>query len=281
MPLNRTAAGTIGLIAGQGELVSLTAAHLRDQGHTVVAVTFNREAAASVAELCDEVQVLKLGQLNKLINFFQARDAEQIYMIGKIHKVNMFRDVRPDTRALRIWKSIVDRRDDTILIALVEELEREGLPVGRIDRCLSHLLAPRDKISRRAPDRRERADAAFGWKLAKGIGKLDLGQTVVVKDRAPVAVEAIEGTDQTILRAGELAGRGTVVVKVAKPRQDFRFDVPTVGPETIRSLVSAGSSALAVEAGKTLIVRKDELLPLVRKHRIAFWGCRTADFRSG
>ena len=119
----------------------------------------------------------------------------------------------------------------------------------------------------------------FGWKIAKGIGRLDLGQTVVVKNRAPVAVEAIEGTDATIRRAGELAGKGAVVVKVAKPQQDFRFDVPTVGPETIASLAAAGASAIAVEAGKTLVVRQDDLGPLLRKHRIAFWGCRASDFR--
>jgi DUF1009 family protein len=278
MPLKQHT-GTAGIIAGQGELVALTAGRLRELGRPVVAVAFTRETARDAESWCDDIRLLKLGQLGKLISFFRSHDTEEVFMVGKIHKVNMFRDVRPDTRALRLWKHMRDRRDDTILLALVDELEREGLPTGRIDRLLSGLMAPHGVVSRRSPDSRERSDAAFGWKIAKGIGRLDLGQTVVVKNRAPVAVEAIEGTDATIRRAGELAGKGAVVVKVAKPQQDFRFDVPTVGPETIASLAAAGASAIAVEAGKTLVVRQDDLVPLLKKHRIAFWGCRASDFR--
>jgi len=268
----------IGLIAGQGELVAAAARHLREKGSEVFAVGFDRTTAETISETVNVYGALRLGSLNRLIDFFRGHGVETVLMIGKIHKVRMFRDLRPDTRAIRLWTKLRDRRDDSILRALVDELALEGVTVGRIDRYLDHLLAPRAKISRRGPDRRERADAALGWRIAKGIGRLDLGQTVVVKNRAPVAAEAIEGTDKTILRAGEMAGKGTVVVKVAKPQQDYRFDVPVVGLDTIRAMISSGASALAVEAGRTLFVQREEALPLIRRHRIAFWGCRGTDF---
>lgn len=268
----------IGLVAGQGVLVTEAARHLRGNGSEVFAAGFHGITSDTLGKEVDVYRMLRLGKLNNLITFFRESRVETVLMIGKIHKVRMFRDVRPDARAVRLWARIRDRRDDSILRALVEELAREGIQVGRIDRFLPHLLAPRETLSRRGPDRREHADAALGWKIAKGIGRLDLGQTVVVKNRAPVAAEAIEGTDRTILRAGELAGKGTVVVKVAKPQQDYRFDVPVVGLETVRAMVSAGSSALAIEAGRTLFVQRDEALPLIRRHRIAFWGCRGTDF---
>jgi len=268
----------VGLIAGQGELTAIAARHLRDKGSEVYAAGFDRETKETLAGATDRFQMLRLGQLGKLIQFFKDNGVTDILMVGKIHKTRMYRNFRPDLRALRLWKSILDRRDDTIVRALVEELESEGITVGRIDRHLRHLLVPSGTLSHRGPDRRERADAAFGWKIAKGIGRLDLGQTAVVKNRAPVAVEAIEGTDRTILRAGELSGPGMVVVKVAKPQQDFRFDVPVVGIETVRSLVAAKASALAVEAGKTLFVQREESLTLLRKNKIAFWGCRQSDF---
>lgn len=268
----------VGLIAGQGELVAVAARHLRTQGAEVCAVGFDQTTTATVSPEVDTYRALKLGSLNKLIDFFHRHQVDTVLMIGKIHKVRMFRDVRPDTRAIRLWATLRDRRDDSILLALVNELAEEGITVGRIDRYLRHLLAPREKISRRGPDVREQADAALGWKIAKGIGRLDLGQTVVVKNRAPVAAEAIEGTDKTILRAGELAGKGTVVVKVAKPQQDYRFDVPVVGLETVKAMVASGASALAVEAGRTLFVQREEALLLIRRHKIAFWGCRGNDF---
>ena len=268
----------VGLIAGQGELTAIAALYLRGEGTEVYAAGFDRETKETLSAATDHFKMLRLGQLGKLIQYFKDHDVTDLLMIGKIHKTRMYRNFRPDLRALRLWKSILDRRDDTILRALVDELETEGITVGRIDRYLSHLMVPSGKLSSRGPDRRERADAAFGWKIAKGIGRLDLGQTAVVKNRAPVAVEVIEGTDRTILRAGELSGPGMVVVKVAKPQQDFRFDVPVVGLDTVKSLVAAKASALAVEAGKTVFVQREESLALLRKHKIAFWGCRQSDF---
>ncbi len=271
----------IGLVAGRGELSAIAARHLREQGTGIVAVGFDSETSATIAGLADHFELLRLGQLGKLIACFQDHGVDTVLMVGKIQKVNIYRDVRPDGRALRIWRKLLDRRDDTILKAFVDELEKDGIKVGRADRLLHHLLAPVGKISRRSPDRRERRDIAFGWKIAKGIGRLDLGQTVVVKNLAPVAVEAIEGTDKTILRGGELAGPGAVVVKVAKPQQDFRFDVPVVGLDTVQSLVAAGASALAVEAGKTLFVQREHALPLLRQNRITLWGSRSTDFAGG
>jgi DUF1009 family protein len=247
----------LGFIAGQGRLAAIAARHLRAGGHTVMAVGFDRETAAAVAGAVDSFHLLRFGQLGKLISAFQNSGVRSVLMLGKIHKTIMYRKIRPDRRALRLWKKIRDRRDDTILKILVAELQTEGITVEKIDRFLGHLLAPAGKISSRAPDRRE---------------------TVAVRDRAPVAIEAIEGTDQAILRGGTLAGPGTVVVKVSKPQQDFRFDVPVVGLETVRSLAAAKASAMAFEAGKTLFVEREEALPLLRRHRIAVYGYRNSDF---
>jgi len=274
------APGAVGIIAGRGALPVLAARALRGRGHRVVAVGFDEETRAAVAPEADDYHALRLGQVGRLVRAFRKAGVSSALLLGKVHKAEALTDFRPDLRALRIWLSLPDRRDDTILHAAVEELAREGIRVEEAGRWLGDLFAPEGRISRRAPDEREAADIAFGMRLAREIGRLDVGQTVVVKQLAPVAVEALEGTDLTIRRGGDVAGPGTVVVKAAKPQQDFRFDVPVVGLETARSVVAARASAIAMEAGRTLFVQREEALALLDRHGVAVWGAPAADGRA-
>jgi hypothetical protein len=267
----------VGLIAGRGELPAIAARALREAGHRVVAAGFDEETAAALVGAVDEYHALALGQVERLIRAFRGARVSSALLLGKVHKARTFSDFRPDVRAVRIWMSLPDRRDDTILRAVVDELAREGIVVAEARRWLGPLFAPAGRLSKRAPDRGELADVAFGFRLAREIGRLDVGQTVVVRHLAPVAIEALEGTDLTIRRGGEIAGPGTVVVKTAKPAQDPRFDVPTVGIETARSVVAARAAVLAIEAGRTLFLQRDETLALLDRHGVALWGCSEAD----
>jgi len=269
--------GAVGIIAGRGELPAIAARRLRGAGLRVVAVGFDDETRAALEAEVDAYHDLRLGQVEKLIRAFREGGVASTLLLGKVHKARTFSDFRPDLRAARIWMSLPDRRDDTILRAVVDELAREGVVVEEAGRWLGALFAPPGRLSRRDPDKSERADIAFGFRLAREIGRLDIGQTVVVRHLAPVAIEAIEGTDLTIRRGGEVAGPGTVVVKTAKPGQDFRFDVPVVGVETARSIVAARAAVLAIEAGRTLFVQREETLALLDAHRVALWGCSEVD----
>jgi len=267
----------VGLIAGRGDLPVLAARALRGDGLRVVAIGFDEQTRAALAGEVDTYHDLRLGQIEKLIRAFRDDGIASALLLGKVHKARTFSDFRPDLRAAKIWMSLPDRRDDTILRAVVAELAREGVVVEEAGRWLGALFAAAGKLSRRAPERAERADIGFGFRLAREIGRLDIGQTVVVKHLAPVAVEALEGTDLTILRGGEVGGAGCVIVKTAKPNQDFRFDVPVVGLETARSAVAAQAAVLAIEAGRTLFVQREETLALLDVNRVALWGCSEAD----
>jgi DUF1009 family protein len=193
-------------------------------------------------------------------------------MAGGISRGRLFRDFRPDLRALSVVRRAGAGHDDRLLQAVAAELEKEGITIAPSTLFLDQLLAPPGKLSKRAPTREEFLDIDLGFRLAKEIGRLDIGQCVVVRRQVVVALEAIEGTDECIRRAGALAGPGTVVVKVSKPDQDLRFDVPAVGPDTIRSLVDARAAVLAIEAGKTLTFDRPLMLAEAQPARIAIWG---------
>jgi len=211
--------------------------------------------------------------MGKVIRWFQRQGVSEIVMAGKVHKAALLKPWRllqlmPDLRTLRFWYSRRrrDNRDDSLLLGLIAEFERDGLRFGSaLDYCPELLVRP-GTLTRRRPTPAESADIAFGWELAKEMGRLDVGQSVAVHERAVLAVEAIEGTDQAILRAGRLCRRGGfTVVKVAKPEQDMRFDVPTIGATTIESMRQAGGRVLAIEAGKTIVL--DEALTVALADR--------------
>lgn len=264
----------VGIIAGTGDLPLHVAAQAVERGHRVLAIAFPGFTDPGIEGLANETIWLKLGHLQKAISALKARGISRVVMAGKIEKVNLMRPWKLglDRRSLRMIRSLKDWRDDTVLKAIAGELHRDGIVVDEITSWARNLMAPQGVLTRRSPSRRQWTDIAFGRKMARGIGELDIGQTVVVKNAAVVVVEAIEGTDKAIRRAADLDIRGTVVVKMAKPQQDMRFDVPGVGPSTIESMIIAGSEVLAIESGKTMISDFDAMIDEANKRKISVVG---------
>ncbi|MFA9461752.1 LpxI family protein [Thiohalorhabdus methylotrophus] len=251
--------GVIGLIAGYGRFPLLYADNLRTQGYRVFCAAIREESDPAIGEHVDELVWLRLGQLGKLIEAFRKAGVEEAVMAGKVHKTRIYK-LRPDLRAVKLMARAPDFKDDTLLGAVADELDRAGI---RLVSSIEHagvLLPGPGTLTRREPSKTERGDIAFGWGLAKNIAGLDIGQSVVIKERSVMAVEAIEGTDAAIRRGAELGGGGVTVVKVAKPGQDVRFDVPTVGVDTIEIMARAGATCLALEAGLTLVLDRSEMV---------------------
>jgi len=246
----------IGLIAGGGQFPLLFAEAARLRGRRVVAIAHVNETAAEIEELADVVYWVKLGQLGKIIKHFRREDVTETVFAGTITKTRIFHDILPDLKGLSLWNKIDSRLDDSILRAVAASLEEEGIGVLASTCYLDHLFFPQGVLTRKKPSSAQMEDIRFGWKVAREVGRLDIGQCVVVRDRSVLAVEAIEGTDAAIRRGGELAGSGAVVVKLKKPDQDFRFDLPATGPKTIDTLASVKGAVLAVEAGQSLLFDK-------------------------
>jgi UDP-2,3-diacylglucosamine hydrolase len=264
----------LGIIAGAGTMPLHVAREAVDRGHEVVVIAFPGITDPAVDRDAKEVVWLKLGQIGKAISAFQAHGVTRMVMAGKIEKSNLMRlwNLRPDRRALAIIRSLADWRDDTILAAIAAEFLNSGILVEEITDWATKLMAPLGVLTRRAPSSRQYRDIVFGRTMAQGIGGLDIGQTVVVKNSAVIVVEAIEGTDRAIRRAGELHIEDAVVVKMAKPGQDMRFDVPGVGPSTIESMIAAQARVLAVEAGKTMITNAEEMIRKADSAKISIVG---------
>jgi hypothetical protein len=247
---------TLGLIAGGGVFPLMVADAAREKGLRVVAVAHEGETDPLLAQKADELTWVRLGQLGHLIRVLRKAGVTKTVMAGTINKKKMFENVRPDLRGLTLMSKLAIFHDDDILRAVAGELQREGIHIVSPAEHLPELLAPPGNLTRKKPSKEEREDVAFGWTIAKEIGRLDIGQCVVVRKKTVLALEAIEGTNETILRGGKLAKEKAVVVKVSKPNQDLRFDLPSVGPETIQVMSRVKASVLAIEAGKTLIFDK-------------------------
>jgi len=243
----------IGLIAGSGQFPLLFAHASRQANVQVVAVGFEGETDSALRKYVAELHMLKLGQLNKLIRTFHSAGITRAAMVGAINKAKLYTRIRPDWRAVKFMNRLRNKKDDFLLRALAEELETEGIHIEPSTIFLPELIAPEGILTRRKPNRREYADIEFGWDIAKRIGTLDIGQCLVVRNQAVLAVEGIDGTDATILRGGRLCREGAVIVKVSKPHQDLRFDVPAVGFDTIETMKRVRARVLVIEAGKTLI----------------------------
>jgi hypothetical protein len=213
-----------------------------------------------------------VGQLGKIIRIFKNEGVSRAVLAGGITRGRLFRHFRPDFRALSLIRRVGGGQDDRLLRAVAAELEGEGIQIAPSTLFMEEILASPGQLSRRAPNPEERQDLDFGFQVAKEIGRLDIGQCVVVRRQVVVALEAIEGTDETIRRGGLLAGPGTVVVKVSKPNQDLRFDVPAVGLDTIRAMAEVKAAVLAVEAGKSLMFNRAEMLQEADRAGIAIWG---------
>jgi UDP-2,3-diacylglucosamine hydrolase len=267
----------IGLLAGSGRFPILFAQAAHRQGLRVACVAIKYEAAEELRGLCDSFQIVGIAKLGGMIRAFRRQGVERIVMAGKVTKNVMYTPWRvlqlcPDLRMIQWWYrgDRVDNRDDSLLLSIIGEFERDGMRfASALDFC-PELLVKDGTLTRRAPSPAEQNDIEFGWKLAKEMGRLDVGQSVAVKERAALAVEAIEGTDRCIERAGQLCrAGGWVLVKVAKPQQDMRFDVPTIGVTTIENLHKARARVLAIEAGRTILLDQPEVIALADRYGLS------------
>jgi DUF1009 family protein len=272
----------VGLLACAGRFPILFAEKAREVGVPVVCVGVRGMADPALKRICPEFHWLRRASLGFLIDTFQRGGVQRWTMAGKFHKHTLYQPWRllqliPDWRMIRFYffRKRTANNDDSLLLGLIEEFRSAGLEcVSALDLC-PELLVREGVLTRRKPTPSESRDIAMGWALAREMGRLDVGQSVMVRERAVLAVEAIEGTDRAILRAGELCSRsGFVVVKVAKPAQDRRFDVPTVGCQTIESMHQAGGRVLAIEAGQTIMIDESETIALADHYGIAITSLR-------
>jgi DUF1009 family protein len=250
---------TLGIIAGNGVYPQLLADAARKAGVTkIVAAAFTGETDPALDQSVDRVEWMRVGQLNRLLKFFRAHDVQHAIMAGQIAPKNLF-DLRPDVKALMLLAKLKQRNAESIFAAIADELAKIDVELLSATTFLEDSLAPAGLIAGRKLSRHEEEDVDLGWNIAKEIARLDIGQTVIVKNGTVVAVEAFEGTNDAIKRGGALAREGAVMVKVAKPNQDMRFDVPVIGVETIRVAGEAKLRVIAIEAGKTLILEGDTI----------------------
>lgn len=257
----RNSAPRYAIIAGNGSFPFLVLEAARGQGIDPLVVAIKEEAAPELSQKAREVHWLSLGEVAKLLELLSAEGVDRVVLAGQVKHVQLFSSIKADGLVRRALGSLQRRNTDALIGAFVKMLEGRGIEVVDSTLFLKPLLPEAGTLTRRAPDASEQADIAYGREIAKKIAGLDIGQTIVVADRACVAVEAMEGTDVTIERAATLSnGRRLVVVKVSKPYQDMRFDVPVVGPKTIQVMRRANATALAVDAGKTLLFERQCLI---------------------
>lgn len=278
----RAEARVLGLVAGEGEFPRLVARGARAAGRRVAIVALRGWADPSLRELADQFCWKGVARLGGWIRTLRRWGCKEVIMAGRVRKARMFSGPRwlqwlqylPDLTSIRVWYRLTpDKRNDSLLKAVADEMERRGLRLIDSTTYCQDALAPEGVLTPFEPPARVRDDADFAWPIAREIARLDIGQSVAVKEREIIAVEAIEGTDQLIERAGQLCPQGGwTLVKVARPNQDMRFDVPTVGPQTIEKLHAARAAGLVIEAGRTLMIQKEQMLELAARLRISVIG---------
>ncbi len=280
----------IGLIAGWGNFPFAVARAMKRQGLSVYCLGIRDHANPELAHICDDFRFIGVAKLGGQIRYFQRHGIRRATMAGKLHKANlMFRRFGwlrhlPDWRCCQTFyphflTRSQDRKDDTLLGAVVDAFAHDGIVFAPATDFAPELLVEFGNLTVRRPTAAQMKDIEFGWEMAKELGRLDIGQSVAVKGQAALAVEAVEGTDACIRRAGQLCPQGGfTVVKVAKPQQDMRFDVPTIGLGTVRTLVETGGQVLAVEAGKTILIERDEVLEFAARHRLTIVAVKNEQF---
>ncbi|MEW6264685.1 MAG: UDP-2,3-diacylglucosamine diphosphatase LpxI [Thermodesulfobacteriota bacterium] len=259
----------IGLVAGSSQFPILLAQAARKNGLSVSAVALEGETDPALADLVDSLLWVKIGQLQKAIDFFKEGRITEAVMAGGLNKKNMFRGFDPDARALAVAARLPHLNDDALLRAMAEEFAQDGIKIKPTTEFTPELAAPEGVLTRRSPTAEETADIEFGWRIAKALGAMDVGQCVVVRRRTVLALEAIEGSDETIRRGGRLAREKAVVVKVCKPNQDLRFDLPCVGLGTLAAMSEVKASVLALEAGRTLMFDREEMIAAADREGMA------------
>lgn len=261
-----------GLIAGNGQFPFLVVEGARKQGVDLAVAAIKEETDARIADIARNVKWVGIGQLGKMISFFKNEGVTKAIMAGQVKHVQLFSGSLPDVRMLKMLWNLPKRNTDALIGGVVEELAKEGIELIDSTYFIKDNLAAAGVLTRRAPNEVETGNIEYGLQIASEIARLDLGQTIVVRARACVAIEAMEGTDATIRRAGELANGKLTVVKVAKPDQDMRFDVPVVGIPTIETMLAAGATCLSITAGKTLVFDRDEMIRRADKSGISIIG---------
>jgi UDP-2,3-diacylglucosamine hydrolase len=274
----------IGLIAGNGRFPFLVLQGARSLGHDVTIVAIKEEAFADLEEAARAARAdfhqVSLGQLGKCIKILKAAGVSQAVMAGQVKHVKIFSGIVPDLTLLLVLKRLKARNTDALISAVADVMRDKGIELLDSTVFLQPLLAREGTLTSRGPAEEEAEDFAFGYRMADAIAALDIGQTIAVKHKAVVAVEAMEGTDEVIGRAGHLAGHGVRIVKVAKPGQDMRFDVPVIGIATIQAMRRAGASALSIDAERTLVIDGDHVFKSANEAGIAIVGRPRSDQRA-
>ena len=261
-----------GLIAGSGQFPFLVAEGAMKAGVSLSVVAINEETDPKINEVAENVTWVGIGQLGKMISFFKKHNVEQAIMAGQVKHVQIFSGAMPDLRMVKMLWNLPRRNTDALIGGVADEMAKEGIELIDSTYFIQDQLATTGVLTKRKPTDIELGNIEYGLHITAETARLDLGQTVVIRAKACVAIEAMEGTDATIKRAGELANGKLTVVKVAKPEQDMRFDVPVVGVPTVDAMILAGATCLSVTAGKTLIFDRDEMLALADRHKICIIG---------
>jgi UDP-2,3-diacylglucosamine hydrolase len=260
---------TLGIIAGNGVYAQLIAEAARKAGvKKIIAAAFTDETDPILEQHVDMLEWMRVGQLGRLLKFFRSQGIHHAIMAGQIAPKNLF-DLRPDLKALILLGKLKQRNAESIFAAVAEELAKIDVDLLPATTFLEDALAKSGVIAGPKLSPRQEHDVEFGWNVAKEIARLDIGQTIVIKNGTIVAVEALEGTNETIKRGGTLAREGAVMVKVSKPNQDMRFDVPVIGVETVRIAAESGVRVIAVEAGRTLLLEQDAIIELANRSNMS------------
>ncbi len=265
---------SIGLMAGYGAFPLELAKSLQSRGVAVHTVAAREETSPEIEQYSASVCWLHVGQLGGMIKTFKKAGVKSMLFAGKVQKLHLFRNFRPDLTAIKTLALLADHRDDTIMNAIADEVAKAGIIVRSQVEFSGDMLAAEGHLFGPKPSAKMLKDIAFGYRQAAGIAALDIGQTVVVRHGAVLAVEAIEGTDEAIKRGGELGNGKSIVVKVAKPQQDLRFDVPAFGADTLETMHAHGCVVLAVQAGITLMIEKQRIVELANQYGISVYGYR-------
>lgn len=268
---------TLGIIAGSGVYPLLLADAARVAGVKRIAVAaFKDETSQDIVNRADEIEWLRVGQLGRLLSFFRDKKVQHAIMAGQIAPGNLF-NLRPDFKAMFLLARLKERNAESIFSAIGDQLAENGVELLPAATFLGHLLAPEGHIAGPKLKEREAEDVTFGFGIAKQLSALDVGQTIVVKNGTVLAVEAFEGTNEAIRRGGSLGKRNTIVIKVTKPNQDMRFDIPVIGTETLKVANESKIRVIAVEADRTLLLEKPSLIDLADRHKISLVGCCSRD----
>ncbi len=257
-----------GLIAGDGSLPVKMAQEAKENGFDVVCISLSGDNVRELRKYCSKVYSCCPGEVKKIEKIIHDEGVKQVTMIGKVHKGVLLRLLKFDSRAIELIRSIKRWNDDEVMLMIVREFERFGVTVLNQTIFIKSLMIPAGVLGKHKPCEKQIEDVNYGFWLAKEMGKVDVGQTVVVKDKMVMAVEAIEGTDKCILRGAKLAKRGACVVKVAKPCQDKRFDIPAIGLRTLKNMKACGATLIALEANETIIVDQEKTIKYADKHGI-------------